>query len=166
MKPCDNISHISSHHEIECGSLKKRSKADLLINIIEKISAVVLGVFSAYTCWKLFVPFFFLGCGIGIYTFIKAKKSCDHSHPVSACANGFLEQLTGVKLPKIASLAANIAVTICHIDHHAVVFVPVVGVSLGAWIGKTSSHYGILLYKKINVYYNSKYSLSNRSASR
>lgn len=123
-----------------------------MINIIEKISAIALGAFSLYTNRQLFVPFFLAGVCIGIYSYTKDKKSCHKYHPVSSCAHGLLEELTGVKLPSIISTIANIAVTVCHIDHHATVFVPIVGVSLGNWIGKTASHDGVIAYKKITAH--------------
>lgn len=146
VQQCDQKANVDSCQH------KKKSKFDLFMGVLEKISAVALGAFSAYVSWKLFVPFFFAGVAIGIYSYLRDKNSCQHSHPVSSCAHGFLEQLTGVKLPAPISLAANVAVTICHIDHHGIVFVPIVGISLGAWVGKAASHYGVLMHKKISVH--------------
>ncbi len=161
-----NISHrhtdVHVHRENNCHS-KEKSNFDLLINVIEKISAIALGAFSLYTNWQLFVPFFFVGTCVGIYSYIQDKKSCHEHNPASSCAHGLLEQLTGVKLPPIISLVANIAVTVCHIDHHATVFVPVIGVSLGNWIGKTASHYGVLAYKNISANLSNKPTMSNFS---
>jgi len=146
-------------HNGPCASHRSCSQArsDLaeFISVAEKVSAVALGAFSFYTSWQLFVPFFFVGACIGIYSDIKDGKSRD-SHPVSSCAHGFLEQLTGVQLPSMLSLVANIAVTVCHIEHHVAVFVPIIGVSLGNWIGKTMSHYGIFSHKKIRLYLRKK----------
>ena len=148
-----NSSHsttcLEPHARVKCSPDHKISKFDSLVGIIEKISAIALGVFSAYTSRTLFVPYFFVGFCIGIYSNIQNKDSCDHPDTVSSCAHGLLEQLTGVKLPRIVSLAANIAVTVCHIDHHETVFVPVIGISLGAWAGKTALQCGDLIHKKI-----------------
>lgn len=137
------------HKSIES---KKESKFDVIMNILEKVSAVALGIFSAYCNWQLFLPFFAVGLAIGVYTYIKNEKAGKHTHPGSSCAHGLIEQLTGVELPKPISLAANIAVTVCHIDHHSSVFIPIVGVSLGAWVGKAASHYGVIMHKKITPY--------------
>lgn len=145
------------HHEVKTCCAKEKSKFDMVINVLEKISAVALGVFSAIVDWKLFVPFFFVGTGIGIYSYIQDSKVGGHVHPISSCANGLLEQLTGVKLPPVVSLAANIAVTVCHIDHHSTVFVPVIGVSLGNWIGKMACHYGVLAYRKFHHHHEAKH---------
>ncbi len=127
------------HASEACHNHGEQSQPDTLTSLIEKISTVALGAFSFYTNWQLFVPFFFIGICIGIYTHITDKESCSPHHPVSSCAHSLLEQLTGVKLPPTISLLANIGVTVCHIDHHDTVFVPIVGVSLGNWIGKTAA---------------------------
>lgn len=111
------------------------------VRIIEKVSAVALGAFSLYTSWQLFVPFFVAGVCMGVYSYSKNGESCHDNHSVSSCAHGLLEELTGVKLPRVVTAVIGIAVTVCHIDHHATVFVPVVGVSLGNWIGSRASHY-------------------------
>lgn len=149
MNSSHNTTYLELHARANCSHDHKISKFDSLVGVIEKISAIALGVFSAYTSRKLFVPYFFVGFCIGIYSNSQNNNSCDHSSPVSSCAHGLLEQLTGVKLPKIVSLAANIAATVCHIDHHETVFVPITGISLGAWAGKIALQCGDLVYKKI-----------------
>jgi len=132
---------------------KERSTFDPIINVIEKVSAFALGFFAASVSLKSFLPFFFMGVCIGAYTYTQDKKTCGRGHPVFSCANGLLEQLTGVKLPRLISLAVNVAVTVCHIDHHASVFVPVIGISVGTWIGNIGSHYcSSLISKTINVF--------------
>lgn len=138
-------------HKIHSCHKEEKTKIDCVISVLEKISAVALGIFSAYVDLKLFIPFFFAGVCIGIYSYVQDSKTC-HSHPVSACAHGLLEQLTGTKLPPLVSLIANLAVTVCHIDHHAVVFVPIIGISLGNWLGKTASSCGDLMCRKITEY--------------
>lgn len=112
---------------------QEKFKFDTLTSIIEKISAVALGIFAAYMDWELFVPFFFAGACIGVYSCPQNKTPCNPSFPVSSCTNSLLEQLTGVKLPPIIALVINIAVTVCHIEHHTAIYVPIIGISLGAW---------------------------------
>ncbi|GAB4226604.1 MAG: hypothetical protein Tsb0021_02760 [Chlamydiales bacterium] len=141
--------HIETHYHFDH---REQSNFDPLINIIEKISAIALGALSFYINRQLFVPFFFVGVCIGIYGHIKDKNTCSGHPPVSSCAHGLLEQLTGVKLPPVITLIANISVTVCHIDHHATVFVPIIGISLGNWIGKTAAQHGFLPHKKITAY--------------
>lgn len=145
-----SVSHSHPHTKVEGCYHQEKTKFDFLINVIEKISAIALGIFSAYVNLELFVPFFFAGVCIGVYSYIQDRTLCNQGHLSSSCAHGLLEQLTGVKLPPVISLAANIAVTVCHIDHHATVFVPIIGVSIGAWIGKTVSYYGDLNYRKVS----------------
>lgn len=113
-----------------------------MMRAFEIISAVALAAFSAYKQIKLFVPAFLVGMVMGIYSQASADH-CNDCHnkekknPGSSCALSLLEQLTGARLPVPVSIGANIAITVCHIDHHATVFVPVVGVSIGAWVGKS-----------------------------
>jgi hypothetical protein len=119
------------------------------MDVLEKISAVALGLFSAYTNWMLFVPSFLIGIGIGIYNHIKREGTEEaHSHSHSSCAHEVFERVTGVSLPAPISLAAGVAVTICHIEHHAIAFVPIAGLFLGAWVGeRVPSHYAMLQKK-------------------
>ncbi|MBA3817014.1 MAG: hypothetical protein H0X29_10960 [Parachlamydiaceae bacterium] len=140
---------------------KENNSFDFFVSIIEKMSAIALGVFSNSINSKLFVPSFFVGMVIGVYSYFEEKKSCQEIHPVSSCAHGLLEQLTGVKLPPIVSLVANLAVTVCHIEHHEAVFVPIIGISLGSWAGKTAANYGVLINKNINIYLGDKSLLPN-----
>jgi len=147
-----NVAHRHDSLSVHTCQYKEKPKFDFLVSAVEKISAVALGVFSTYVNSKLFAPFFFVGMCIGVYSYIEDKKSCQQTHPVSSCAHGLLEQLTGVKLPPIVSLVANLAVTVCHIEHHQAVFVPITGISLGSWVGKTAANYGVLMHKNINIH--------------
>jgi hypothetical protein len=147
IKRHSNCEHTSNSHHVHQGA---KSKMDITMNILEKVSAVALGAFSLYTSWKLFTPFFAIGLAIGAYNYFQNRKTCHHQAPGSACSQGFLEQLTGVKLPAPISLVANIAITVCHIDHHAIVFVPIIGLSMGAWVGKMSLECGAFAWNKLN----------------
>ncbi len=135
-KPLHGCNHCHDHD-------KEKPKHVVLI-IIEKVSAIALIAFSAYISWKLFLPWFFAGVAIGIYT--HDKKLGHHNHSGSSCASGILEQLTGVKLPPLISAGANIAVTICHVEHHKSVFVPVIAIMGGNWVGRMVAN---LDYRKI-----------------
>lgn len=146
IKPTSSQTHNLSHTDSCCSS--KKSPCFV---VAERITAIALGIFSAYVNIKLFLPAFLIGMTIGAYSHITNARNSG-----SSCTNGLLEQLTGVKLPAPISLAANVAVTICHIDHHASVFVPIIGVSLGAWAGKNASYYGSLAYKNIEPYFHTE----------
>jgi hypothetical protein len=52
------------------------------------------------------------------------------------CSQGFLEQLTGVKLPPLIGLAANGAIMYGHIAGHSSIFVPLIGLNIGVFVGK------------------------------
>lgn len=108
---------------------KNSPKMDRILRVVEKISVVAIGVFSAMVSFPLFATSFALGLSIGLW---EGRKFEHHSHKDHAlCAHGFIEHLTGVKLPAPLSLAANVAILIAHIDHHATVFIPIIGISMG-----------------------------------
>ena len=126
--------------------------ADRAMRAIEKISAVALGIFSASVDSELFVASFIVGIGIGIYSYATEKQPSAQPHGGPGCTQGLLEQLTGVRLPPLISLAANLGMAVCHIEHHSSVFVPIIAASLGAWVGKMASCYGCLKYRQIEAY--------------
>ncbi len=102
------------------------------IQVLEKVSAVALGFFSATASPLLFGASFITGIFIGMTQ--ETTADSDHSHG-SACSSGFIEQITGIKAPPIIGLLSNLFMTYCHIDHHTQFVVPVIGVHLGIWAG-------------------------------
>jgi hypothetical protein len=113
--------------------------------LLEKVSAIALGCFAAKASVHLFLGYFLIGTAIGLYQYFYtnvADRIAKTRTP--SCSQGLLEQLTGAKLPSVISLATNLAVTGYHVQHHSVIFVPIVGVSLGAWAGQTAGD----LYRK------------------
>jgi hypothetical protein len=132
-------------------SFFKSKKFRLAMAILEKISLVALAAFAAYTNPKLFFPFFGAGILLGAYLHWNKKPKEHHGHAHEeggGCSQGFIEQLTGVKLPPPLGLAANIAITVVHIDHHDTVFVPLTGLNAGMWVGKLMGEYIPLGYQK------------------
>jgi len=112
---------------------------DRLFYLLEKVSAIALGFFAAKVSMHLFLGYFMIGAAIGLYQYFYTDVADRIAKTrTSSCSQGLLEQLTGAKLPPLASLAANLAVTWYHVQHHSVIFVPIVGVSLGAWAGQTA----------------------------
>lgn len=129
----------SSFNLLPISSLWRRHRheettAQKVLAVANKVCLLALALFSTSVRVKLFVPFFLLGVGVGAYSGYPHA----HEHRHGTCAQGFLEQLSGVELPAAWSLAANVIVTVCHIDHHPAAFVPIVagvfGVSVGAAI--------------------------------
>ena len=85
----NDIHHHEDHHPSESGTF---------LSVLEKISAVALGAFAAYTNLELFVPFFLFGVAVGIYDKFVNQDQCQSGHSASCCL-GFLEKLTGARLP-------------------------------------------------------------------
>lgn len=120
-----------------------------LNNISEKIKPTtdkvaafafaILGAFSAHTSPKNFTAFFIAGTAFGICSYFNNEKNKEklHKHESSACVDGFFSEISGVKLPGGLLVALNFFITLCHIDHHATVYVPVAGLYCGAFAGKT-----------------------------
>ena len=104
-----------------------------LMRVLQTVSIVALSVFSLYTDYKLFLPFFFTGVVCGIYTqWVSSRKKNAHSHHHS---HDHEEGLHGIKLPPELGVIANIVLTICHIDHHTEFVVPIVGFAAGYQLG-------------------------------
>jgi|GEM_PF-2409186 len=129
IKRSENCGCVTQAHQL------KVEIFDRVLDIAEKISVVALGVLAATTSSELFVPFFLAGSAYGIYSYFQNRDTVTVQGTLG-CTQGFLEQLTGIKLPRPVSFAANVAIVVCHLDHHASVFVPLVGISVGAWAGK------------------------------
>ena len=120
--------HLNSHSC--CGSLQDTTP-DWFCKI-EQVTAVALAVFAYLVDAVLFVPFFLVGSAIGFYQAVTSNDSeRDHSARMG-CSRGLMEQLTGIKLPRLVSLATDVAVMWCHIDHHSTVFVPMIALYSGA----------------------------------
>ena len=125
--------------------------------VLEKITLLALSILAAYSCPKLFFPFF--GTGIIIGTCLNWNKrivwpcnqqtSC-HKHDThchennqasgGGCSQGLMEQLTGVRLPPPLGLAANVAIMADHVvghhgHKHSNVFVPIIALNAGVWVG-------------------------------
>lgn len=133
-----------------CCTKSNSPTCSMLMTIAERVSAIALGALSLTINRALFGAYFVVGFGIGVFQHIQHSGVAKHVH-AGSCANSLLEQLTGVKLPAPISLMTNLAVTIAHIEHHSDIFVPIIGISLGAWAGQKACHYGALLSKKIEI---------------
>lgn len=127
---------------LESLNISLNSNIKKIAPTVEKVGALafaLLGAFSAHTSPKNFTAFFILGTALGINSYLNNKDSKEktHKHGSSACVDGFFNEISGVKLPASALIVANFFITLCHIDHHANVYVPVAGIYCGAFAGKT-----------------------------
>jgi len=104
------------------------------LRLAERVSTVALTVLAAYADLTLFIPFLFLGGAVGIYQNLNTKNLTAGRENGISCSQGFLEQLTRVKLPPLVSLGINLAITYSHITHHARTFVPIIALFSGVQI--------------------------------
>lgn len=143
-----------------CNCRSQKSFSDLLTKenikqvwrIVEKVSVVALGVLAAMTAPHFFVPAFALGTLLGALTAKPSYHQHKHDHQMNGgCSHGYIEDITEVRLPRQLESTAAFAVLAVHIDHHADVFVPIVGVTLGMWAGNLAAPLLSEGYKKITA---------------
>lgn len=112
-----------------------RINARKVLDVMEKLSAIAIGIFAAISGPVYFAGSFALGVALGLLSQRSTVCACGPAGAASSCSIGFLERNTGVKLPALVSLVAGFAVMAEHIRHHSHVFVPITGVTLGYWVG-------------------------------
>lgn len=123
--------------------------AEKTIQILEKVSAIAIGIFSAVVSPLLFSVSFTAGFILGMFSEKQSAAGGTPGYAVASCSRGFMEGITGVRLPPVLSLAANAGVMAAHIEHHSMVFVPISGVILGMWAGKAAQPAADLLFRNI-----------------
>ena len=103
--------------------------------IAEKVGFAALSIFAAYRSIKFFIPAFLAGVFCGLQSQGGSRLGRLNG---SACSQGFLARITGVQLPQIVSVGADLAAIASHIDHHAFPSIgsPTIGLYAGAWVGQ------------------------------
>jgi hypothetical protein len=109
-----------------------------LVYYLNMITRLALGTIAAYTSALLFLPSFFIGMVLGMrhHHYSNRMTAHEHGHEIVGCGQGFMESMADMHFPDEISLLANLGVTICHLDHHPLVFVPYAGVAVGMWAGQ------------------------------
>ncbi len=114
-----------------------------LMEVLEKISLIALGIFGAYTCPKLFFPTCGVGIALGIFLQWRRAsnggdtRKCEGS---IGCSQGTFEDMTGYKLPAPVGIGINIAILTVHMGHHHLLYGGVIaGLNVGVWIGGTAT---------------------------
>lgn len=128
---------IGDFQLLNCIGLTKKKEVKPESNFtycLDVITRVALAVIAVMTDATLFVPSFVVGVGVGLYNHHYYAEH--HHHHRIGCGQGFMEWMAEMHFPAELSLFANLGVTICHIDHHPIVFVPYCAVALGMWCGK------------------------------
>lgn len=134
--------NIFSHQHYQTKKEKER------MEVLERGSALLLGGFAAYTKISWFAPVFLAGATIAACNLGDHKHRFRHLHGHSGCSHGVLEKITGVTLPAPVSLAVAVAEMLAHVEHQAI-FVAIVALIIGAWVGENAAHAGTLASKKI-----------------
>ncbi len=111
------------------------------MNILEKICLVALVAFAFYSSPKLCAYFtaggFVIGLGLTL-----SKKIQPQTQGSIGCSQGFLEQLTGVRLPPPIGLVANAAILVDHMRcHSSPIYVAITGFNFGLFLGHSVGTY-------------------------
>lgn len=151
LKIPEDHSHSHCHHDH--AHSPQSEKLQKVMKVLEVVSLVVLAVIACYTNYKLFLPFFGAGILLGTYMHWKTeqKPTLISGSDGGGCSQGFLEQLTGVKLPAPIGLAVNVAMTYEHIVHHSKIFPPIIGLNAGYWVGKYLGYYIPVVYRSLTT---------------
>lgn len=108
-----------------------------LINIMNQVTRIALAIIAVMTSATLFFPVFFIGMALGWYHHhYSPSVEQGHGPEILGCGQGFMESMADMHFPAEISLLANLGVTICHIDHHPLVFVPYAALAVGMWAGQ------------------------------
>lgn len=103
--------------------------------IAEKVGFAALTIFAAYRNISFFIPALLAGICCGLETQGGSRLGRLNG---AACSQGFLARITGVELPQIVSVGADLAAIASHIDHHAFPSIgsATIGLYAGAWAGQ------------------------------
>lgn len=128
-------------------------KVQMIMGILEKVTFVALTVLAFYMEPELTGYFAAGGFVIGLCMYWGTPPPEDDPKKVKpiGCSQGFLEEMTGLRLPPPLGLAANIAIFYHHLEHCSEVFAPLVGLNFGYKLGQMA---GIYLPKYLPEFYN------------
>lgn len=114
-----------------------------VLRVLEQLTLIGLAIYAGYTNPKLFLPFFGIGIALGVYLHRQRGQECAGGGDGNGamCAGGFLSDLTRVKLPPPVPLLINAAMMWDHIAHHSKIFVPIVALNAGVWVGNLMAEY-------------------------
>lgn len=119
-----------------CGT-KVPTAYESMMDLMNIITRVVLGILAAKTSPALFIPCMALGVFWGVsHTMAHGNVHSHHAIHPSGCGQGFMESVAGMHFPMELTVLANLGITICHLDHHPEVFVPYCAVAVGMWTGQ------------------------------
>lgn len=128
---CSSTHGSCSVHK-SCGDHKETKSTLLKVAIL--ITRVALAALAIMTDAYLFLSFFSVGLGLGVYRALTGTKT-PYQGSLKGCSNDLLEEMADVKFPDGFSLAISSLTFACHIEHHPLVFVPLIAAATGYWAG-------------------------------
>jgi len=135
MQALSNLRTSISHYV--SGKPKPPTEYESMMELLNIVTRLVLGILAAKTAPALFIP-----CAVaGVVWGLSHAVQHGHHHGGSAihpsgCGQGFMESVAGMHFPPELTVIANLGITLCHLDHHPEVFVPYCAVAVGMWTGQ------------------------------
>lgn len=126
-----------------CDKKTETVKTSRLSQAVELVCRVALGVMAALAAPVPFAISFGIGAAAGVtYTVIQKLskgKLSENADARPACAQGFMEYLSGTKFPAVVVQVVTAIFIGAHIHHQPGFYVPFCGVFVGFWTGKQAS---------------------------
>lgn len=134
MNGCHNAAHGCEHiADPSCHASMERST---LYKVAVVVTGVALAVLGFMTAPEWFVISFAVGTVIGLYRGIQLPEGTRNIKPVKGCSTDLLEVIMDEELPPGSSFALAALTFACHIEHHPLPFVPLIGLATGYWTGR------------------------------
>ena len=129
--------HAATLRTVVCSTCLPRRNPWLML--AEKASFAALTIFAAFSNMKFFIPAFIVGVACGMQT--EGGSRTGHHHHTGGCSQGFLARVTGIELPEVLSVGAEVAGIASHVDHHKLHFIGSATIALyaGALAGQKAA---------------------------
>jgi hypothetical protein len=128
---CNPIS--GAHSTCHSHQVKEESP---LFKLSITITRVALAAISFLVDPYLFTVFATAGFLLGVYKAIRKEGQEAANGSIKGCSNDFLEKMANATFPPEFSFFVGAMMFACHIEHHPIVFVPLMAGATGYWIGK------------------------------
>lgn len=126
-----------------CSKKDENSKYSKLSKAVELVCRIALGIMAAVIAPVYFATSFVIGAAGGVvYTALQKiykDKLAENADARPACAQGFMEYLSGTKFPAVVIQVVTAVFIGAHIQHQPGFYVPFTGVFVGFWSAKQAS---------------------------
>lgn len=135
---CPHTAHQCEH------TPKERSR---LLKVAIIVTGIALAVLGFLTSPEWFVGSFAVGIVAGLYRGLQLPDGVKNIKPIKGCSNDLLEVIMDEELPETFNFGLAALTFACHIEHHPLPFVPLIGLATGYWTGRRMVDLGRRLIK-------------------